>query len=137
MICINFKRRMIMNIHSLFNVVLLLYLVSFPILIEMNKRVLKGKNKDFNKALKSGRKIHPYTGIILIISAAIHGYLKLGGKLMFHTGSLLLLMLVVTGIVGFIYKKKRIKRFALTHRTIGIIIVLLFLLHYFNPWFFS
>lgn len=125
-----------MNIHSLFNVLLLLYLVSFPILIEVNKKFLKGKNKNFNKGLKLGRKIHPYTGIVLILSGALHGYLKMGGRLMFHTGTLLLSVLVLTGIIGFIYKKKRVRNLALTHRTLGIIIVLLFLLHYFKPWYF-
>ena len=125
-----------MNIHSLLNVLLLLYLVSFPILIEVNKKFLKGKNKNFNKGLKLGRKIHPLAGIVLVVSGAIHGYLKLGGNLSFHTGTLVLLALVITGCVGFIYKKKRLKSLALTHRTLGIIVVLTFLLHYFNPWYF-
>lgn len=127
-----------MNVHSLFNVLLLLYLVSFPVLLYVNKSVLKGKNKNLNKALKMGRKIHPYVGITLVISGFIHGYLKLGGQLMLHTGSLLLLALAINGVLGFIYKKNKKKRnLANLHRIIGFVIVGLFLLHYTNPWFFG
>lgn len=126
-----------MNIHSLFNVLLLLYLVSFPVLLYLNKKVLKGKNKDFNKAMKNGRKIHPYVGITLVISGFIHGYLKLGGELILHTGLVLLTTLAINGIIGFVYKKKKKKDLAKLHRIIGFAIVGLFLLHYFNPWFFG
>ena len=126
-----------MTIHSLFNVLLLLYLVSFPILLYVNKKVIKGKNKNLNKALKMGRKIHPYVGITLVVSGFIHGYLKLGGQLMFHTGSLLLTALAINGVLGFIYKKKKKKNLAKFHRIIGFVIVGLFLLHYTNPWFFG
>ena len=125
-----------MNLHSLINVVLLIYLVSFPVIIEVNKRVLKGKNKSFNQALKLGRKIHPIAGIVLIVSGALHGYWKMGGQFVFHTGSLLLLALLLNGILGFLYRKKRIKRLAMMHRIAGFIIVGLFLLHYINPWLF-
>ena len=126
-----------MNIHSLFNVLLLLYLVSFPVLLYVNKNVLKGKNKNLNKALKMGRKIHPFVGITLVISGFIHGYLKLGGQLMFHTGTLLLTALAINGILGFMYKKKKKKDLAKLHRIIGFVIVGLFILHYTSPWFFG
>lgn len=125
-----------MNLHSLLNVLLLLYLVSFPIALEVNKKVLKGKNKKYNQAMKMGRKVHPVVGIVLVLSGALHGYLKLGGQFMFHTGSLLLIALALNGVLGFVYKKKRMKKLAMLHRTLGFIIIGLFLLHYFNPWFF-
>lgn len=123
-----------MNIHSLFNVALLVYLVSFPILIEVNKRYLKGKNAGFNQGLKMGRKIHPIAGLILIVSGAIHGYIKLGGQLQFHTGSLVILALVAAGTFGFLYKKTKKRPLAYVHRIAGFSVVLLFALHYFFPW---
>lgn len=126
-----------MTVHSLFNVLLLLYLVSFPVLLYINKNVLKGKNKNLNKALKMGRKIHPYVGITLVISGFIHGYLKLGGQFIFHTGSLLLAALALNGVLGFLYKRKKKKNLALYHRIVGFTIVGLFLLHYTSPWFFG
>ena len=125
-----------MNLHSLINILLLIYLVSFPVIIEINKRFLKGKNKPFNKAMKMGRKIHPIAGIALVVSGALHGYLKMGGQFVFHTGTLLLLALLFNGFLGFLYRKKRIKRLAMMHRIAGFIIVGLFLLHYINPWLF-
>ena len=126
-----------MNLHSLLNVILLLYLISFPIILEINKRMLKGKNKKFNRIIKMGRRVHPIVGIVLILSGALHGYLKMGGQFVFHTGSLLLMGLMLNGVLGFIYKKKKKKIFALFHRLLGFTIIGLFLLHYFKPWFFS
>ena len=125
-----------MNLHSLINIILLFYLASFPLLLYINKHHLKGRNKNFNKAMKTGRKIHPYVGIILVLSGFLHGYLKMGGRLVFHTGSLLLVALMINGLLGFYYKKTKNRRVALIHRYVGIMIIGLFLLHYFNPWFF-
>jgi len=126
-----------MPLQSLINVLLLIYLLSFPLLLALNSKVLKGKNKDFNKALKMGRKIHPIVGVILVVSGLIHGYLKLGGQFMFHTGSLLIIALMLNGALGFYYKKNRNKKTAFMHRLVGFIILALFLLHYLKPWFFG
>lgn len=126
-----------MNLHSLLNVILLIYLASFPLLIYINKKVLKGKNKNFNKSLKLGRKIHPYAGIILIISGGLHGYLKMGGQFVLHTGSLLLFSLIINGILGFMYRKTHNRKLANIHRYFGIVVISLFILHYANPWFLS
>lgn len=126
-----------MPIQSLINVLLLTYLASFPLLLYLNKEVVKGKNKNLNKALKTGRKIHPYVGIVLVISGLIHGYTKLGGQFMFHTGSLLLMALMANGFLGFYYKKKHNRKIATVHRALGFLIIALFLLHYLKPWFFG
>ena len=126
-----------MPIQSLINILLLAYLLSFPILLTLNKKVIKGKNKNLNKALKIGRKVHPIVGIVLVISGSIHGYSKLGGQFMFHTGSLLLMALILNGMIGFYYKKKHNRKIATVHRILGFTILALFLLHYINPWFFG
>jgi Na+/proline symporter len=120
-----------------FNVFLLAILLSFPILLNVNKRILKGKNKGFNHFLKNGRKMHPYVGILVILIGAYHGYTMLGGNFMFHTGSLLLMLLAANGVLGFLYKKKRKKIFSTLHQAVGGLILAAFLLHFFNPWFFA
>ena len=119
------------------NVLLLTLLLLFPIFLEINKKYLKGKNKNYNKMLKYARKAHPYIGITVIAIGAFHGYIMLGGKLILHTGSILLLMLVINGAVGFYYKKSRNKAGRKAHIIIGLLIVLAFALHYLNPWLLS
>ena len=119
------------------NVFFLALLVSFPIVLELNKKIFKGKNKIINKALKNGRKSHPYVGVVVISIGAIHGYSMLGLNFILHTGSVLLILLLINGILGFLYKRKRTKILRISHRIIGYLIILAFSLHYFNPWFFS
>lgn len=123
-----------MTVHSFFNIILLLYLLSFPVLLEINKRHFKGKNKSFNVVTRRGRAIHPYVGALLIISGAIHGYGKLDGELTLHTGSILLMLLILNGILGFIFKKTRKRNLALLHRSVGVAIVIAFFVHYLKPW---
>ena len=118
-----------------FNAFLLFLLLSFPIAIEVNKRWLKGKNKNYNEFLKKGRKMHPYVGGLLIMTGLIHGYLKLG-RFDFHTGSLLLMVLAFNGFLGILYKRTKKRSLAKVHRYMGILIVVLFLLHYLRPWYF-
>ena len=126
-----------MNIHSLLNVLLLAYLLSFPLLLEVNKRILKGKNPNLNRALRTGRRIHPWTGVILVVSGGLHGYLKLGGAFAFHTGSLLLLILALNGVLGFAYRKTRKRHLAAWHRGIGVLAAAAFVVHYTVPWLFA
>ena len=68
---------------------------------------------------------------------ALHGYIMLGGRVNRHTGSILLLMLVINGGVGFYYKKSRNKAARKANIIIGLLIVLAFALHYLNPWLLS
>jgi hypothetical protein len=119
------------------NVFLLFYLMTFPILLQVNTQYLKGKNKKLNKILKTGRKIHPVAGVLLICLGAFHGFQMLGGQFIFHTGSLLLIAVIINGLLGFLYKKLHNRKFARAHRLIGFVIYTLFLLHYFNPWLLS
>lgn len=126
-----------MNYLAWFNVFLLIYLALFPLVIEANKRIFKGKNKNFNKTLKYGRKIHPIAGLVLITTGIIHGLIMLDGNLVFHTGLLVTLLLVINAIIGFTFKKTRNRKLAFVHRVIGVLIIVSFLLHYLNPWYFS
>jgi len=119
---------------AIVNVVILIGLVSFPALIELNKRVLKGKNRTMNKIIMNGRKVHPVMGLVLIVSGMVHGYLKLDGVLQLHTGHLLVLALIGNAVLGFVFKKKRKRALALAHRLVGVLIVLAFFVHYLNPW---
>ena len=126
-----------MTLHSFINIILLLYILSFPLVISINKVFLRGKNKRYNRLIKYGRKIHPLAGIALIVSGALHGYNKLGSIFIIHTGPLLLAGLFLTGLIGYIYKLKKKRPLARLHVTMGLIVLLLFLIHYFLPWFFT
>lgn len=120
-----------------FNVFLLVILMTFPILLRINKHLLKGKNKAFNRFLKNGRKMHPYVGLLVIAIGAYHGYTMMGGRFVFHTGSLLLMLLAINGLIGFAYKQKKKPVLSKAHQLLGALILASFLLHYLNPWFFS
>lgn len=126
-----------MNILSVINILLLIDLLLYPMLLSYNKKYARGKNKKLNQFIKFGRKIHPYIGLLLIITGSIHGFLKLGGQFIFHTGSLLLILLILNGLLGLIYKRSRKRSLAKLHRFIGLLILFAFALHYLRPWLFS
>lgn len=125
-----------MNLHSLFNVILLFGLVFFQIIWFWTLKISKGRNKKLTRVLKTMRPFHPYIGLTLIISGAIHGYLKLGGQLSFHTGSLLLIFLMANGLIGFMYKRTKKRPLASLHRLVGVGVLVSFFIHYFKPWLF-
>lgn len=84
--------------------------------------------------LKYARKFHPYIGITVIAIGAFHGYIMLGGRLILHTGGILLLMLVMEQLV--FNKKSRNKAGRKAHIILGFLIVLAFALHYLNLGYF-
>lgn len=123
-----------MTLHSAFNLLLLALIVAFPILLEANKRHFRGKKPALNSLLKQWRRVHPWIGVLLVVSGALHGYNKLGGKLQFHTGSTVLLALILTGVLGFSFKKIKRRPWSHAHRISGILVLLLLLWHYLFPW---
>lgn len=120
-----------------FNVFLLVILMTFPVLLKINKHYFKGKIKPFNRFLKIGRKVHPYVGIFVILIGAFHGYSMMGTLLTLHTGSVLLFLLIMNAFIGFAYKKTKKRLLSKLHQSLGGIILISFLLHYVKPWFFS
>ena len=104
-----------------------------PYVLRMiNKWAFKNECKGLTKAVKLLRTVHKPLGIVLVIVAAVHGYGMLG-KFRLHTGSLTLMSIIVTGLLGTIFWKKKDKRALQGHRVMALVSVLLLLLHLFWP----
>lgn len=119
------------------NVLLLGVIFLFTIAVQINKWFFKGRYKNFNQVIKKSRLIHPFLGLVIIIIGFLHGYQMLGGQFFLHTGNVLLFSLLITAGLGFIYKQKKKQSLRKIHLIGGAISLILFLLHYFNPWLLS
>ena len=110
-------------------VVLVPYVMNF-----INRKFLKTKNENYRNTLKLFRKLHKPAGIAFLIVAFAHGYLKMGTLLTLHTGTLLYLSVLATAILGLIFHKKKKRPWFKWHKITALISVILFLLHFFQPW---
>lgn len=119
------------------NVLLLMVIFLFTIAVQMNRWFFKGRYKIFNQIIKKSRLIHPFLGLVIIVIGFWHGYQMLGGQFLLHTGNVLLFSLLITAGFGFFYKHKKKKLLRKIHLMSGSISLILFLLHYFNPWLLS
>ena len=115
------------------NVVLLVIQLIPYLLVLLNKQFLKTKNETYRNVIKGLRKYHKQTGALLLITGIIHGYLALGGVLRLHTGTILYLALMFAAIVGFGFYKKKQKQLLKVHRTMALLLVVLFLVHLLTP----
>lgn len=120
---------MIYKVLAWVSVVLLFYNFSlFPL-----RRLLKNV-KSARKYLSYGSKIHRFTGVALLMTGIIHGYLALG-TIRFHTG-LLLWSGVVLLFAYYLLRKFLKKRWLILHRYTDFIVLGLFFIHFFFPWLF-
>lgn len=85
------------------------------------------------KILKITKKIHRPLGMLFLIVAPVHGFLALG-RITLHTGSLLYLGILLMFFIYILGQAKVLKKWILFHRFCAILVVGLFLLHYFWPW---
>lgn len=109
------------------SVVLLFYNFSLFPLRRLLKRFTWSK-----KFLSYGSKIHRFTGVALLFSGAIHGYLALG-SIALHTG--FLLWLGILTLFTFYLLRKLLKRKWLTmHRWTDFAVIAMFFVHFFFPW---
>lgn len=115
------------------NVVLLIIQLAPYLLVRLNKQFLKTKNETYLNITKVLRKYHKQTGALLVITGLIHGYLALGGRLRLHTGTVLYLAIILSAIVGFGFYQKKQKQLLKVHRTLALLIVLLFMVHFLIP----
>lgn len=99
----------------------------------LNRKFFKTKSPGFRTLMKWLRKTHKYTGALLVLIAAIHGFMVLG-SFRLHTGTLLYLLVIVTALAGYGFHVKKKKEILQMHRLLAGIMVLLFFLHYFAPW---
>ena len=104
-----------------------------PIMMQkLNTQKFNQKNNIYVRFLRNIRKLHKPIGIILFVSALIHGFLALGA-LRLHTGSLLGLLLVITGIFAFLFYKLKKKWLFVTHKILAYLLVILMIVHLVYP----
>ncbi len=112
--------------------VLLVVMVSPFILRLLHSKVFKSKSKGLLKVIKALRTIHKPLGLALVLLGAVHGIGMLG-RVRLHSGSLVLMSLILTGVLGLAFWKKKDKRALMGHRVMSLVTVILLLLHLFWP----
>ncbi|MEN1759628.1 hypothetical protein [Anoxynatronum sibiricum] len=99
---------------------------------------LKQKMKSNKKLIpiyRVVRVVHPVIGVAMILIGLLHGSMVLG-QLRLHSGSLVLLTLIVMALVALAGSKLAVLRkiWRPIHRGLGIVLVLLLLAHLTFPW---
>ena len=111
------------------NTVLVILAVSLFLLRRVNKHQFQNKNATIKKIVKPLSKIHPVIGILLLLSAFLHGSLALGTIFKIHTGPLAWWVLLLMMLVAMIGKKFKIKNWLTVHRVLAVLMVVSVLLH--------
>lgn len=109
-------------------VIFLLMGTIYPI----KKRMEKKRDQKSIQVYRKARVIHPILGSFIILIGFVHGYMQLG-RLRLHTGTLLIGYLLLMGLVAILGPRIRFlrKRWRVIHRSMGIPLVLLLLVHLF------
>lgn len=115
-----------------FNVILFVTILLPFLLRKANQHLFMNKNKALSLLLKKLRKVHKPLGLLLIFSAAIHGYLALG-TLRLHTGTLLFTSILITATFGGAFYRLKKRRLFFFHRLMVIFSAFLLLLHLLFP----
>ena len=111
------------------NLVLILFMGSiFPI----KKMYQKHKTKKLLDLYKTIRKIHPFMGLTIIIIGIIHGYMQLN-TIRIHTGTLILLMVILMGSVALLGPRIKIlkRNWRFIHRNMGFLLLGTLVIHLF------
>lgn len=104
--------------------VFVLLVIKVP-LKTLNKKL---KNKQLMKINSLLTKYHKYLGIFMIVIAIAHAYV-LGSLFRFNSGTLILIGIIITAIVGFLIRATRKKIFLTIHIILSIVVLLLMLNH--------
>lgn len=114
------------------NVIALTIVLSPFVLNFINRKAFKNKNMAIREIVKLLRKFHKPLGIILVVTGIVHGYMALG-SLRLHTGTILYLSTLITGILGGAFYRTKKRAFFVWHKRLAFLSVALLLLHYFYP----
>ena len=116
----------------------LLTLLILPyVLVRLNKQFIHTKDKRFLGVIRFLRKLHKPAGILLLVAAGWHGYLALFGRIRWHTGTVLFILVLITvSLGGAFFRLKKRKLFSF-HKLAALLTVLMFILHFFFPYLFS
>lgn len=94
----------------------------------INKHLFKNNNETLKKAAKFLKKNHPYTGILLAISAVTHGYMLLGGFRL-HSGYFAWLIILAVVFFGWAGPRYKMKNWLKIHRALVLVLVGAVLFH--------
>ena len=128
---------MLIEVLGITNIVLVVLALSLFTLRRINKHVFSNKNVAIKNIVKPLSKIHPIVGILLLISAYIHGDLAfdgdwlLGSIFRVHTGPLAWWVVLVMMLVATIGKRFRVKNWIKAHRILAIVMIVSVGLHLF------
>ncbi len=119
------------------NIILLSFnsaLFIFRIMVRL--RINEITKKRIGKALFYFRKIHPWTGGILLITSFLHGYLALNYDFAIHTGTLVFFGILAQFIVFILGKTvKRFKyKWIRVHGLLMFLTWIFVLVHLISPW---
>ncbi len=81
------------------------------------------------------QKSHPLTGLLMVVTGILHGYLALGQSLMMHTGLLLwigIIALLSIRLMGLVWKSFR--KWRIIHIGLDFLFWGLLILHLTQPW---
>lgn len=112
------------------NVFLIALSLSPFLLRRIRKHIIKKPSKKLSKALKFLSKIHPYLGVVLLITSFLHGYLALG-TIRLHTGYLTWFLIVVLFALRMWGIKSRNRYWLILHRAVAGLVVVALLIHIF------
>ena len=96
-------------------------------------KIAKNKDGILKKIQKILLKLHRPLSGLLLLSAIVHGYLALG-TFALHTGTILLIAVIISVIFASIFIMMKKKVFFTLHRAMASVIILLILLHLLFPW---
>ncbi|MDO7975292.1 hypothetical protein [Oceanotoga teriensis] len=131
---------MIYEILGWINVFLLILNGSLFILkkIYKNYKFKNSKNKiKYLSLLKKISFFHKINGLLIILIAIIHAYLILGTVFYIHTGSILLILIIINFLLYIFKNLKIFKKWLLIHKLNTIIIFTALIIHLTNPWIFG
>ncbi|PWJ96624.1 hypothetical protein OF820_00645 [Oceanotoga sp. DSM 15011] len=131
---------MIYEVLGWINVFLLILNGSLFILKKIYKNYKFKNSKNKTKYLSLLKKIsffHKINGLLIILIAIIHAYLILGTVFYIHTGSILLILIIINFLLYIFKNLKIFKKWLLIHKLNTIIIFTALIIHLTNPWIFG
>lgn len=100
-----------------------------PFSLNFYSKKEKGVINSFGRFL---RKFHKILGIVMLISVIVHGLLALG-SITLHTGTIVGVAYIITGVFGVLFVILKKKEMFTIHRYFAVAFVLLIVIHLLLP----
>ncbi len=113
-----------------FNVVLIAVALSMVVLRRTNRYFYKNKNATLRKLSTYTSKLHPYIGMLVILTGFIHGTMALG-TFRIHTGWITWVIICIMAVIAVVGKQLKVQNWVQFHRSLGILLILSIFLHIF------